>query len=68
MDRFIARENVRHLRRELENGAEPNARAMMLRLLVEEENHLGFTHEQLGKLDRRISRLSEKMARHVELD
>jgi hypothetical protein len=67
MDRFIARENVRHLRRELQNGAEPNTRATMLRLLVEEENHLGFTYEELGKLDRHISRLSEIMARHVEL-
>jgi hypothetical protein len=39
----------------------------MLRLLVEEENHLGLTHEQLAKLDGHISRLSEIMARHVEL-
>ncbi len=39
----------------------------MLKLLVEEENHLGHNREQLGKLDRHISRLSEIMARHVEL-
>jgi hypothetical protein len=58
MDKFIARENVRHLRRELENGAEPNRRATMLRLLVEEENHLGLNREQLDKLDQHISRLA----------
>jgi hypothetical protein len=67
MDRFIARENVKHYRRELENGLNEPARATMLRLLVEEENHLGLTHEQLAKLDGHISRLSEIMARHVEL-
>jgi hypothetical protein len=42
-------------------------RATMLKLLVEEENHLGHTREQLAKLDRHISRLSEIMARHVDL-
>jgi hypothetical protein len=42
-------------------------RATMLRLLVEELNHLGHTREQLAKLDGHISRLSEITARHVEL-
>jgi hypothetical protein len=67
MDNFIATENVRHLRRELENGAEPAKRDTMLRILVEEENKLGFTRELLGRLDHHISRLSEIMARQVEL-
>ena len=67
MDRFIARENIKHYRRELENGVDEPARATMLKLLVEEENHLGHTREQLAKLDRHISRLSEIMARHVDL-
>jgi hypothetical protein len=39
----------------------------MLRLLVEEENHLGHTREHLAKLDRHISRLSEIMAQHLDL-
>jgi hypothetical protein len=38
VDQFIARENIKHYRREL---GWANARATMLRLLVEEENHLG---------------------------
>jgi hypothetical protein len=67
MDRFISRENVKHYRRELENGVDQPTRATMLRLLVEEENHLGLTREQLAKLDHHISQLSEIMARHVEL-
>jgi hypothetical protein len=67
MDRFIARENIKHFRRQLENGVDGPTRATMLKLMVEEENHLGHTREQLGKLDRHISRLSEIMARHVEL-
>lgn len=67
MDRFIARENIKHYRRELENGLNEPTRATMLRLLVEEENHLGHTHEQLAKLDGHITRLKEITARHVEL-
>ncbi len=67
MDRFIARENVKHYRRELENGVDGPARDTMLKLLLDEENHLGFTREQLNKLDRHIARLREIMARHVDL-
>jgi hypothetical protein len=67
VDRFIARENIKHYRRELENGVGEPTRATMLRLLVEEENHLGHTREQLTKLDRHISLLSEIMARQVDL-
>ncbi len=67
VDRFIARENVKHFRRELENGMAEPARATMLKLLVEQENHLGHTREQLAKLDHHISRLSEIMARHLDL-
>jgi hypothetical protein len=67
MDQFVARENIKHFRRELENGVDEPTRSTMLKLLVEEENHLGLTREQLAKLDRHVSRLSEITARHVEL-
>lgn len=67
MDQFVVRENVKHFRRELENGADEQRRAMLVGLLVEEENHLGLTREQLSRLDRHIERLSEIMARQVEL-
>jgi hypothetical protein len=39
----------------------------MLTLLVEEENRFGHTREELNKLDRHIARLSEIIARHVDL-
>jgi len=67
MERFVSRENIQHLRYELENGAEPMRRATMLKLLCEEEDHFGRTHEAIGKLDRRISRLAEIIAGQVEL-
>jgi hypothetical protein len=66
MDRFIARENIKHYRRELENGVDEPTRATMLRLLVAEEDHFGHTREQLAKLDRHFSLLSEIIARHVD--
>jgi hypothetical protein len=65
MDKFIARENVKHFRRELENGVGEPTRATMLKLLVEEEIHLGLTREQLARLDHHIARLNEIMARHI---
>jgi hypothetical protein len=39
----------------------------MLRLLVEEENHLGLTAQQRNELDHYIPRLTEITARQVEL-
>jgi hypothetical protein len=67
VDKFIARENIKHFRRQLENGVAEPTRATMLKLLVEEENHLGHTREHLAKLDHHIARLGEIMARHVSL-
>jgi hypothetical protein len=60
-DRSVARENVRVLRSRLEAGADANTRAIMLKLLIEEENKLGFNREQLDRLDRHISLLIEDM-------
>lgn len=67
MEEFIARQNIKLYREALERGAERPRRDVLLRRLIEEENKLGFTHEQLGRLDRYISRLSAIIARHVEL-
>jgi hypothetical protein len=53
MNKFVARENAKHLGHELEIRVEPKRRATMLTLLVEEANHLGFIHQQLGRLDAR---------------
>ena len=67
MHRFIARENVKHYRRELENGVDETSRATVLSLLVDEENRFGHNREELSKLDRHIARLREIIARHVDL-
>ncbi len=67
MDKFVARENIKHYRHDLENGVSEPTRATMLKLLVEEENHLGHTQEQLDKLERHIARLRKIMARHTDL-
>ena len=67
MDNFIAREIIKHFRHELENGVDEPTRATMLKLLLEEENRFGHILEELNRLDRHIARLSEIMARQVEL-
>ncbi len=67
MERFVARQNLVRYRHELEQGADGARRVTLLRLLVEELNHLGLTREQLGRLDHHIARLSKMMAHQVEL-
>jgi|SRR5581483_8816926 len=67
MDKFVASENVKYLRHELESGVEPHVRATMLKTLVDEENKLGFTYERLGRLDHHIARLSQIMVEQVAL-
>ncbi len=67
MDNFVCRENIKHFRQQLEAGVAPARRATLLPLLVEEENNLGLTREHLYLLDHQISRLSEIMARQMDL-
>ncbi len=47
MHKFVAKINVEHFRAQLENGVDLSQRLMLVKLLVEEENKLGLTHEQL---------------------
>ena len=62
-----AEQNVRHLRRRLEHGAEEVTRSVLLNLLLDEEKMLGLTQEQLRRVDRHIAKLrqliSEQTAR-----
>ncbi len=67
MDRFIAGENIKHYRRQVESGVDDPTRATVLKLLVEQEYHPGHTREQLGKLDHHIVLLREIITRHVDL-
>jgi predicted NACHT family NTPase len=57
--KYVAHENVRRFRRELENGAEGARQDMMFRLLVEEENKVGLTYEQLDEVLRQIGHIKQ---------
>lgn len=54
MDRFIARENIKHLRERLCSEGDAGARARLTRLLVEEEDKLAADLELLADIDRHI--------------
>jgi hypothetical protein len=55
MDRFIARENVRHYRDLLLSDIEPEVRSRVQRLLVKEEDKLGKDFELLAYLERHLA-------------
>jgi hypothetical protein len=63
---YVAQENVRRFRHELENGAEGKRRDMMLRLLVEEENKVGLTNEQLDEMQRHIGHIKQIISTQFE--
>jgi hypothetical protein len=50
MDRFIARENIRHFRDRLISETDPTVRSSLQRLLVEEEDKLAKDLELLADL------------------
>ncbi len=63
---FVAKLNVEHFRAQLENGADLAQHPTLLWLLVEEENKLGLTHEQLNEIDRQITRIKQIVQQQVE--
>lgn len=67
MDKLVAQENVSRLRQELENGANGERRDFLLRRLVEEEDRLGFTEEQLDEMDRQIARMQNLVNSQLNL-
>ena len=67
VDTFVAQQNVTRLRHELENGASGQRRDTMLRLLVQEEDKLGLTQEQLTEMDRQIARMQQLVTAQLEL-
>jgi flagellar biosynthesis chaperone FliJ len=66
MAEYVAQENVKRFRQELENGAEGKRQDMMLRLLVEEENKVGLTNEQLDEMHRQIGRINQIISAQLE--
>jgi len=63
MDRFIARENIKHLRNRLWSESDAGMRAGLQKLLVEEEDKFGACAEQLAELDRHIDDGQQRIAR-----
>jgi len=52
---FVVQQNVRRLFDQLQSEADPTRRTRLQRLLVEEEDRLGFTVHRLAELDRAIA-------------
>jgi hypothetical protein len=55
VDRYVARENIKHFRDRLWSEVDPKVRARLQELLVAEEDKLGTNLELLANLDRHIS-------------
>lgn len=64
--KYVAQENVRRFRYELENDAEGTRRDTLLRLLVEEENKVGLTYEQLDEMQNQIGRIKQIISTHLK--
>ncbi len=54
MDKFIARENIKHFRSLLNSEVDTGARSQLQKLLIEEEDKLGDSLELLADIDRHI--------------
>jgi hypothetical protein len=54
MDRFIARENIKHFNDRLQSEVNPATRTLVERLLVDEENKLGLDTALLAEVERAI--------------
>jgi hypothetical protein len=61
MDRFIARENIKHFRERLESQSDPDARSQLKKLLVGEEDKLAKDLELLASVDRHIADCSHRI-------
>jgi hypothetical protein len=67
MDKFVARENIRHFRDRLETETDPNTRTLLRRLLVQEEDKLGHNSEALREIEDHIARAKEHVNRQQTL-
>jgi len=56
MDQFVARENIRHCRDQLMSEIDPAKRAILQKILVEEEDKLGALFELIAEVKRQIAR------------
>jgi hypothetical protein len=68
-DQFTAEQDIAHYRSRLQMGAQPETRAVLLKLLLHEEKQLGRTREQLVEIDSYIEKLGRIIAqqkKHTE--
>jgi hypothetical protein len=57
IDHFVVRQNITRFRNELESGATGSKRATLLKLLVEQEDLLGRTHELQSEISAYIAKV-----------
>jgi hypothetical protein len=67
MDRFIARENIKHFRDRLWSETDTDTRARLQTLLVAEEDKLAADLELLADIDRHIADGDRRMERQQAL-
>jgi hypothetical protein len=66
LEKFVCEQNVVRFRERLEVETDAARRSMTIRLLIAEEDRLGFTLEQLANVDRHIVRCRELVDRQQE--
>ena len=67
MDKFVARENIRHFCDRLETETDPTARSLLHRLLVQEEDKLGHNSQTLREIENHIVRAKQNVNRQQAL-
>ena len=67
MDKFVARENIRHFRDRLETETDPIARSLLHRLLIQELDKLGHNSEALRVVENHITGVNEQVKRQQAL-
>jgi hypothetical protein len=61
MDRFVARENIRHYRDMLLSDVEPEMRLRLHKLLIEEEDKLGKDYKLLAEIEWHIAEVAQRI-------
>ena len=67
MDKFTARENMQHFRDRLKTETDPTVRSRLHRLLIEEEDKLGYNYEAIREIDSHIAHAKAHMNRQHAL-
>jgi hypothetical protein len=67
VDKFIARENIRHFRDRVETETDPAVRSRLHKLLVVEEDKLGHNSETLYELETHIADGKKRVNRQQTL-